>query len=145
MSEEKGGKMVAFLVLAGIVLWVMFAGPKEPCVSPIKSDHLIDEAASVLDDFEPDPRLEDTQPMPSVEPVKQPEILIFVAPEGQKCEPCDRWKRCEMQRFMDAHWKVGIVEVHPFPRTPTFHLISDGGLVEHVGYLTLEQAKGLVK
>jgi hypothetical protein len=51
MSEEKGGKMVAFLVLAGIVLWLMFAGPKPSQIEPIESDHLIDEAASVLDDF----------------------------------------------------------------------------------------------
>jgi hypothetical protein len=145
MSEEKGGSMVIFLVLFGIFAWLMFADPKPSQIEPIKSDRLIDEAASVLDDCEPDPRLEDTQPMPTIEAAKQPEILVFVAPEGQKCEPCDRWKRCEMQRFMDAHWKVGIVEVHPFPRTPTFHLITDGGLVEHAGYLTLEQAKGLLK
>jgi hypothetical protein len=142
MSEEKGGSMVIFLVLFGIFAWLMFADPKLSPIEPIESDHLIDEPASVLDDFEVDPRLEDTQPMPSVEPVKQPEILIFAS---NTCPPCKQWIECEMPKFMREGWQVGIIEDHPFPRVPTFHLITDGGLVEHVGYLTLEQAKGLVK
>ena len=72
---------------------------------------------------------------------RKPEILMFV---GKTCPPCEKWKRVEMQKFIDAGWKVGIVEVHRFSITPTFEII---GLetVTHQGYLTFEQAKGKLK
>ena len=70
------------------------------------------------------------------------EILIFVS---ANCPPCDRWKRCEMQRFMDAGWAVGIVEVHSYGLTPTFEIESGEKKVTLKGYTTLEQASEAVR
>jgi hypothetical protein len=50
-----------------------------------------------------------------------------------------------MQKFLDAGWSVGIVEDHPFPVTPRFEVSKGSERKEHVGYLTFEQAKGLMK
>jgi hypothetical protein len=74
------------------------------------------------------------------------EILVFLAPKDQKCEPCDRWKRCEMQRFMDANWEVAIFdEPHNYGRTPTFELKSGNKKATLTGYITLEQAGEAVR
>ena len=84
-------------------------------------------------------------PKPATSPSdKKPkiEILVFVS---KNCPPCERWKRCEMQKFLDAGWSVGIVDDHPFPVTPRFEITKDGKPIEKVGYLTFEDAKGLVK
>ncbi len=88
-------------------------------------------------------KMVDPMPSPSDKPheaVKR-EILVFLAPKDQKCEPCDRWKRCEMQRFMDAKWEVAIFdEPHSYGRTPTFELKSGDKKATLTGYTTLEQA-----
>lgn len=81
------------------------------------------------------------QPSPSDrahEKIKR-EILVFVS---KNCPPCERWKREQMQRFLDAGWSVGIVEAgqHSKPITPSYELSQDGKTVESVGYMTLEQA-----
>lgn len=69
------------------------------------------------------------------------EITIFLAPKGEKCEPCDRWKRCEMQRFMDSDWKIAIFdEPHSYP-TPTFEIQRGSRRSTHVGYLSFEAAE----
>jgi len=90
----------------------------------------------------------DPQPSPSDKPheaVKR-EILVFLAPKDQKCEPCDRWKRCEMQRFMNAKWEVAIFDgPHNYGRTPTFELKSGDKKATLTGYTTLEQAGEAVR
>jgi hypothetical protein len=69
------------------------------------------------------------------------EITIFLAPKGQQCEPCDRWKRCEMPRFMNSDWKVAIFdEPHSYP-TPTFEIQRGSRRLTHVGYLSFEAAE----
>jgi hypothetical protein len=78
---------------------------------------------------------------PSDKPAK-PEVLVFVS---KSCPPCEKWKRCEMQRFLDAGWSVGIIEVHRYPITPRYEINANGKQVDHVGYLTFEQAKELAK
>lgn len=80
-------------------------------------------------------------PSPSDKPAKI-EILVFVS---KNCPPCEKWKRCEMQKFLDAGWSVGIIEDHPFPVTPRYEVSKGSDRKDHVGYLTFEQAKGLVK
>jgi hypothetical protein len=90
----------------------------------------------------------DPQPSPSDKPYEavKREILVFLAPKDQKCEPCDRWKRCEMQRFMDAKWEVAIFdEPHNYGRTPTFELKSGDKKATLTGYTTLEQAAEAVR
>ena len=81
----------------------------------------------------------DPQPSPSDKPHEKTkrEVLIFVS---RDCPPCEKWKRCEMQRFMDAGWSVGIVEVHSYGRTPTFEIKSGDKKATLTGYTTLEQA-----
>jgi hypothetical protein len=101
--------------------------------------------------FEQIARAEDSMPVPVDEPKPIPspsdkplklEVLVFVS---RNCPPCEKWKRCEMQKFLDAGWQVGIVEDHPFPVTPRFEVSKGSERKEHVGYLSFEQAKGLVK
>jgi hypothetical protein len=106
---------------------------------------LIEEVAKVefiAPPKEPDP-MPSPQPSPSDKHEKtKREILIFVS---KNCPPCEKWKRCEMQRFMDAGWAVGIVEVHSYGLTPTFEIESGDKKVTIKGYTTLEQAGEAVR
>jgi len=70
------------------------------------------------------------------------EILVFVS---VNCPPCEKWKRCEMQRFMDAGWAVGIVDQHSYGLTPTFEIESGDKKTTRTGYTTLEQAAEAVR
>jgi len=132
------------LAIAGFCIFTWLFGvdkaqpDKTQCDIPTNSAELIEQVASV--------DLEDTQkmpivPSPSDKPAKS-EILIFVS---KTCPPCEKWKRCEMQKFLDAGWSVGIIEVHRFPITPRYEINANGKQVDHVGYLTFEQAKELAK
>jgi hypothetical protein len=85
----------------------------------------------------------DPQPSPSDKHEKtKREILIFVS---KNCPPCEKWKRCEMNRFLDAGWSVGIVEVHSYGLTPTFEIESGDKKATIKGYTTLEQAAEAVR
>jgi hypothetical protein len=88
-------------------------------------------------------KMVDPMPSPSDkhEKIKR-EILIFVS---ANCPPCDKWKRCEMNRFLDAGWAVGIVEVHSYGLTPTFEIESGEKKATLTGYATLEQAAEAVR
>ncbi len=81
----------------------------------------------------------DPMPSPSDKPHEKTkrEVLIFVS---ANCPPCEKWKRCEMQRFMDAGWSVGIVDQHSYGLTPTFEIESGDKKTTIKGYTTLEQA-----
>jgi hypothetical protein len=108
----------------------------------LDSKPLIEEVAKV--EFIAPPKEPDPMPSPSDKPheaVKR-EILIFVS---KNCPPCDKWKRCEMNRFLDAGWAVGIVEVHSYGLTPTFEIESGDKKVTLKGYTTLEQAGEAVR
>ncbi len=133
------------------LLFGLFWFCSEPAKEPTQCDLLdtapmIEEVAKV--EFIAPPKEPDPQPSPSDKPheaVKR-EILVFLAPKDQKCEPCDRWKRCEMQRFMDAKWEVAIFdEPHNYGRTPTFELKSGDKKATLTGYTTLEQASEAVR
>ena len=123
----------------------------EPAPDPTQCDlldtaPLIEEVAKV--EFVATPKEPDPMPSPQPSPSDKPhektkrEILIFVS---ANCPPCDKWKRCEMQRFMDAGWAVGIVEVHSYGLTPTFEIESGDKKVTLKGYTTLEQAGEAVR
>jgi hypothetical protein len=89
-------------------------------------------------------KMVDPQPSPSDKPHEKTkrEVLIFVS---KNCPPCDKWKRCEMNRFLDAGWAVGIVEVHSYGITPTFEIESGEKKATIKGYTTLEQAAEAVR
>jgi hypothetical protein len=44
-----------------------------------------------------------------------------------------------MQKFMDAGWTVGIVEVHSYGLTPTFEVEASGKKQTIKGYASFEQ------
>ncbi len=114
----------------------------------VQPNHVVD--ANKKADFMPSPLIFvprheiDPQPSPSDKPHEKTkrEVLIFVS---KNCPPCEKWKRCEMQRFMDAGWAVGIVEVHSYGITPTFEIESGEKKATIKGYTTLEQASEAVR
>jgi len=139
--SEKGGPVIMVAMLFGL-FWLCSEPAKDPtqCDLP-DSSALIEEVATVKESFTVEPV--DPQPSPSDKHEKtKREVLIFVS---ANCPPCEKWKRCEMQRFMDAGWAVGIVEVHSYGLTPTFEIESDGKKVTIKGYTTLEQAAEAVR
>jgi hypothetical protein len=139
--SEKGGPVIMVAMLLGL-FWLCSEPAKEPTQCDLlDSTPLIEEVAKV--EFiapakEPDP-MPSPQPSPSDKPHEKTkrEVLIFVS---KNCPPCEKWKRCEMQRFVDAGWAVGIVEVHSYGLTPTFEVESGEKKVTLKGYTTLEQA-----
>jgi hypothetical protein len=135
--NEKGGPVIMVALLC-FLFWVCSEPAKDPTQCDLlDSSALIEEVATVKESFTVEPV--DPQPSPSDKPHEKTkrEILIFVS---ANCPPCEKWKRCEMQRFMDAGWSVGIVEVHSYGLTPTFEIESDGKKATIKGYTTLEQA-----
>ena len=142
------------LAIAGFCIFTWLFGvdkvqpDKTQCDIRTNSAELIEQVNSAMSQPSKTLEIDDVHetdfvntPSPSDKPAK-PEILIFVS---KTCPPCEKWKRCEMQRFLDAGWSVGIIEVHRFPITPRFEINANGKQVDHVGYLTFEQAKELAK
>jgi hypothetical protein len=152
MNERKLG--MSFLVVFCLFWWAFQEKP-DPTQCDLPSPELIEEVATVKESFTVQPnhvvdanKMVDPQPSPSDKPheAAKREILVFLAPKDQKCEPCDRWKRCEMQRFMDAKWEVAIFDgPHNYGRTPTFELKSGDKKATLTGYTTLEQAGEAVR
>ena len=140
-----GEKAMSGLIGFCVLLW--FFGqptPKPQAEIPTSSNELMAQVESVQDNFADANKTEPPAPSPSDKPhekIKR-EVLVFVS---ANCPPCDRWKRCEMQRFMDAGWSVGIVEQHSYGLTPTFEITSGGTTVTRSGYTTLEQAAEAVR
>jgi hypothetical protein len=139
--NEKGGPVIMVVLLFGL-FWLCSEPAKDPTQCDLTdSSALIEEVATVKESFTVQPV--DPQPSPSDKHEKtKREILIFVS---ANCPPCEKWKRCEMQRFMDAGWAVGIVEVHSYGLTPTFEIESGEKKATIKGYTTLEQASEAVR
>jgi hypothetical protein len=140
--SEKGGPVIMVALLLGL-FWLCSEPAKDPtqCDLP-DSSALIEEVATVKESFTVEPV--DPQPSPSDKPHEKTkrEVLIFVS---KNCPPCEKWKRCEMNRFLDAGWAVGIVEVHSYGLTPTFEIESGDRKATIKGYTTLEQAAEAVR
>jgi len=141
-NGEKG-----MFAVIGLCLFSWFFGSSskpDPTQCDIPSSDLVGQVATVRNSLTVQPAPVD-DPKPILSPSDKPlriEILVFVS---RNCPPCEKWKRCEMQKFLDAGWSVGIIEDHPFPVTPRFEVSKGSERKDHVGYLTFEQAKGLVK
>jgi hypothetical protein len=165
--SEKGSPILLILAL-GLLYWASIpsAVPDPTQCDILDSTPLIEEVAQAKDSMILDAakdaavsislarslaenhiadanKMVDPQPSPSDKHEKtKREILIFVS---KNCPPCEKWKRCEMQRFMDAGWAVGIVEVHSYGLTPTFEIESGDKKATVKGYTTLEQAAEAVR
>jgi hypothetical protein len=165
--NEKGGPVIMVALLFGL-FWLCSEPAKDPTQCDLTdSKPLIEEVAkaknSMILDAAKDAavsislarslaenhiadanKMVDPLPSPSDKPHEKTkrEILIFVS---ANCPPCDRWKRCEMNRFLDAGWAVGIVEVHSYGLTPTFEIESGDKKATIKGYTTLEQAAEAVR
>jgi hypothetical protein len=140
--SEKGGPVIMVALLFGL-FWLCSEPAKEPTQCDLlDSKPLIEELATVKESFTVQPV--DPQPSPSDKPHEKTkrEVLIFVS---ANCPPCEKWKRCEMQRFMDAGWSVGIVDQHSYGITPTFEIESGDKKATIKGYTTLEQAAEAVR
>jgi len=151
MNLSNGEKGMFAVIGLCVFSWFFGSSPKpDPTQCDIPSSDLIErlkisydlyQAKKKIDQLEK--KIEDPKPIPSPsDKLSKVEVLVFVS---KNCPPCERWKRCEMQKFLDAGWQVGIVEDHPFPVTPRFEVSKGSDRKDHVGYLTFEQAKGLVK
>jgi hypothetical protein len=145
MNLSNGEKGMFAVIGLCLFSWFFGSNPKpDPTQCDILSSDLVGQVATVRESLTVQPApVDDPKPIPS--PSDKPlkiEILVFVS---KNCPPCEKWKRCEMQKFLDAGWQVGIVEDHPFPVTPRFEVSKGSERKDHVGYLTFEQAKGLVK
>jgi hypothetical protein len=134
------------VVLLCALFWLCSEPAKEPTQCDLPNPSLIEEVAKV--EFIAPPKEPDPHPSPQPSPSDKPhektkrEILIFVS---KNCPPCEKWKRCEMNRFLDAGWAVGIVEVHSYGLTPTFEIESGEKKATIKGYTTLEQASEAVR
>jgi hypothetical protein len=149
--SEKGGPVIMVALLFGL-FWLCSEPAKDPTQCDLMdSTPLIEEVATVKESFTVQPnhiadasKKVDPMPSPSDKPHEKTkrEVLIFVS---KNCPPCEKWKRCELQRFMDAGWAVGIVEVHSYGLTPTFEIESGDKKATIKGYTTLEQASEAVR
>jgi hypothetical protein len=147
--SEKGGPVIMVALLCGL-FWLCSEPAKDPTQCDLPNPALIEEVATVKESFTVQPdhigdanKMVDPMPSPSDKHEKtKREILIFVS---KNCPPCEKWKRCEMNRFLDAGWAVGIVEVHSYGLTPTFEIESGDKKVTLKGYTTLEQAGEAVR
>jgi hypothetical protein len=144
--NEKGSPILLILAL-GLLYWASIPAVPDPTQCDLMdTEPLIEELTNV--EFIAFPKEPD--PMPSPQPSRSDkphektkrEVLIFVS---ANCPPCEKWKRCEMNRFMDAGWAVGIVEVHSYGLTPTFEIESGEKKATIKGYTTLEQASEAVR
>jgi len=148
MNLSNGEKGMFAVIGLCLFSWFFGSSPKpDPTQCDIPSSDLIQQVATVRDSLTVQPAPSDDPkpiPSPSDKPLKL-EVLVFLAPKGQKCEPCERWQRLEMKKFMDADWKVGLIDDHPFIPYPRFEIIHGSKRTVHVGFLSFEQAKGLVK
>jgi hypothetical protein len=144
--SEKGGPVIMVAMLCGL-FWLCSEPAKDPTQCDLlDSTPLIEEVAKV--EFIATPKEPDPMPSPQPSPSDKPhektkrEVLIFVS---ANCPPCEKWKRCEMTRFLDAGWAIGIVEVHSYGLTPTFEIESGDKKATLTGYTTLEQAAEAVR
>ena len=149
--SEKGSPILLALVL-GLLYWASIPAVPDPTQCDLlDTKPLIEQVATIKESFTVQPdhiadanKMVDPQPSPSDKPHEKTkrEVLIFVS---KNCPPCEKWKRCEMNRFLDAGWAVGIVEVHSYGLTPTFEIESGDKKVTLKGYTTLEQAAEAVR
>ena len=106
------------------------ADPTQCDIAPASSE-LISQVEQVKE------YISDDRPSPSDKPkAAKREIIMF---SRSSCPPCDKWWRCERQRFEDAGYTVAICYDHDFAITPRFGVTDGTKSADIVGYMTLER------
>ena len=106
------------------------ADPTQCDIAPTSSE-LISQVEAVQE------HINDDTPSPSDKPkATKREVVMF---SRSNCPPCDKWWRCERQRFEDAGYTVAICYDHDFAITPRFGVTDGTKSADIVGYMTLER------
>jgi hypothetical protein len=136
---NKHGGLIMVLLFFALLFWAQTPPAVDPTqcdIAPASSELIseLEQAAKTL--IEPSAAIDPT-PSPSDKPrVVKREIVIFSA---DWCEPCQRWKRCEQNRFADAGYTFAYGNPDDVKRLPHF-IVADGDkTVEISGYMTLER------
>lgn len=61
------------------------------------------------------------------------------------CKPCRDWKAIEMQKCIDAGWKVKTFPGQPGMALPHYEVYGNGKKIEHTGYLRMSQLRAIVE
>jgi hypothetical protein len=130
---SKQGGLIMVLVFFAILFSMQsppIADPTQCDIDPTSSE-LISQVESVQE------RFGDDTPSPSDKPkaIKR-EVIMF---SRSNCPPCDKWWRCERQRFEEAGYTVAICYDHDFAITPRFGVTDGTKSSDIVGYMTLER------
>jgi hypothetical protein len=130
---SKQGGLIMVLVFFAILFSIQpppVADPTQCDIAPTSSE-LISQVEQVQE------YIADDTPSPSDKPkaVKR-EVIMF---SRSNCPPCDKWWRCERQRFEDAGYTVAICYDHDFAITPRFGVADGTKSADIVGYMTLER------
>jgi hypothetical protein len=131
MSKQGG------LIMVLIFFAILFSMQSPPIADPTQCDiaptssELISQVEAVQE------HINDDTPSPSDKPkaIKR-EVVMF---SRSNCPPCDKWWRCERQRFEDAGYTVAICYDHDFAITPRFGVTDGTKSADIVGYMTLER------
>ena len=121
------------LLFFALLFWSQTPPVSDPtqCDIAPTSSELISEVEAVQEHFA------DDTPSPSDKPkASKREVIMF---SRSNCPPCERWWRCERQRFEDAGYTVAICYDHDFAITPRFGVTDGTKSADIVGYMTLER------
>jgi hypothetical protein len=130
---SKQGGLIMVLIFFAILFSIQsppVADPTQCDIAPTSSE-LVNQVEAVQE------HIADDTPSPSDKPkaVKR-EVIMF---SRANCPPCDKWWRCERQRFEDAGYTVAICYDHDFAITPRFNVTDGTKSADIVGYMTLER------
>jgi hypothetical protein len=67
-----------------------------------------------------------------------PDVVVYTE---SWCEPCTRWKLNVMPKLLDEGKKVLLRKSVEGMRIPHFRFYSNGGVVEHSGFLSYDESK----
>jgi hypothetical protein len=129
---SKQGGLIMVLIFFALLFWTQTpqTDPTQCDIAPTSSE-LISQVEQVQE------YIADDTPSPSDKPkaIKR-EVIMF---SRSNCSPCDKWWRCERQRFEDAGYTVAICYDHDFAITPRFGVTDGTKSADIVGYMTLER------
>lgn len=130
--NKQGGLIMVLLFFA-----LLFSIQSPPVADPTQCDIAPTSSELISQVEQVQEHIADDTPSPSDKPkaIKR-EIIMF---SRSNCPPCEKWWRCERQRFEDAGYTVAICYDHDFAITPRFGVTDGTKSADIVGYMTLER------